>query len=202
MGPPYSIFNHSTQGLPTDGSSVFVVSQCSTGCDNITLSGVISLNLTNIPKFILDINGTAYTAAETWEFAFLVCKPNAVIQTREIISNGTGLLEVLPVPNGKHYAHQDILHPIQTPIMLSFALNAISSDAGPTNYTTYYAGGGSKVQADFLFGQQETDSLPWITYSGPPISLTILPTEILAPKFGAMLQSASKCAQMQLDVKA
>ena len=200
--PSYLVFNHSTQGPPTDGSTVFVVSRCSTGCDNITLSDAVALNLTNIPTFILDVNATAYATAETWEFAFLVCKPNAVVQTREVISNGTGFLEVLPVPNGKRYISQGILHPTQTPAMLSFALSALSTYAGPMNTTIFSAGGSSIVQADFLFGQQQIDSLPSATYSGPSIVLTILPTEILAPKFGAMLQSASKCAQTDLDVRA
>ena len=190
--PSYLVFNHSTQGPPTDGSTVFVISQCSTGCDQIALSGVLALNLTNIPTFILDVNATTYTIAETWELAVLVCRPNAVVQAREIISNGTGFLEVLPVSNGKQYATQGILHPIQTPAMLSFALSAISWQDNPIV---------SNVPLDFLFGQQQTNSLPSKTYSGPPIILTILPTEILAPKFSAMLQSASKCAQTELMSK-
>lgn len=200
LNPWYLVFNHSTQGPPTDGSTVFAVSQCHTGCDNLTLFDSLVLNLTNIPTFILDVNATAYEEAKTWQFAFLACRPNAVIQTREVISNGTGFLEILPVPNGKKYISQGNLHPTQTPAMLSFALSDITLHAGPTNTSTYYAGGGTTVQAAFLFGQEQIDNLPPSGYDGPPVVVTILPTDALAQKFAAMLQSASKRAQTELHI--
>lgn len=201
MDPYYIVFNHSTQGPPTDGSTVFVVSQCFTGCDNLTLFDPIVLNLTNIPTFVLDVNATADEQAQSWNFAFLACRPNAVIQTREVISNGTGFLEILPVRNGKQYIPQGNLHPTQTPAMLSFALSSITLYAGPTNSSSSSAGSYTSVQADFLFGQKQIDNLPSPLYSGPPWVVTILPTDTLASTFAAMLQSASKRVQFELDVK-
>ncbi|KAJ8592173.1 hypothetical protein M405DRAFT_813168 [Rhizopogon salebrosus TDB-379] len=192
VDPYYAVFNHSTQAPPTDGSTVFTISQCVTGCDNLTLFDPVVLNLTNIPTFTLDKNATELEQAETWNVAFLACRPNAVIQTREVISNGTGFLEVLPVQNGKHYSPQGNLHPTQSPAMLSFALSGISLYAGPTNLSISSAGSFTTVQADFLFGQEQVDALPPVGYTGPPMSVTILPTDILTPKFATLLQSASK----------
>jgi hypothetical protein len=201
MNPYYAVFNHSTQAPPTDGSTVFVISQCVTGCDNLTLFDPVVLNLTNIPTFTLDKNATESEQAETWDVAFLACRPNAAIQTREVISNGTGFLEVLPVQNGKHYSPQGNLHPAQSPAMLSFALSGISLYAGPTNLSISSAGSFTTVQADFLFGQEQVDALPSVGYTGPPMSVTILPIDILTPKFATLLQSASKCTQTEYDFK-
>ncbi|KAG2139731.1 hypothetical protein DEU56DRAFT_302258 [Suillus clintonianus] len=186
--PFYVLYNHSTQGPPTDGSSVFIASQCSTGC----IPAPLVLNLTDIPTVILDVNATTSAQAQTWQFAFLACRPNAVIQTREVVSNGTGFLEVLPVPQGKEYISQGNLHPAQTPIMLSIALGEISY-AGPANQSTFSLGSDSTVQSNFLFGKEQIDNLPPpVGYDGPPIVVTILPTDTLARTFAGMLQSVSK----------
>ncbi|KAG2139693.1 hypothetical protein DEU56DRAFT_300727 [Suillus clintonianus] len=192
MDPLYAVFNHSTQGPPTDGSTVFAVSQCYTGCENLTLLNPVLLNWTNIPTFILDVNATTYSQAQTWQFAFLACRPNAVIQTREVLSNGTGFLEVLPIRQGKQYISQGNLHPTQTPLMLSIALSGITFDAGPMNQSTTPAGSYSTVQNDFLFGQEQIDNLTQPSFDAPSVVLTILPTDILARTFAGMLQSVSK----------
>ncbi|KAG1776022.1 hypothetical protein EV702DRAFT_1111675 [Suillus placidus] len=192
MDPLYGVFNHSTQGPATDGSTVFAVSQCFTGCSNLTFLDPVVLNWTNIPTFTLDVNANAYNQAQTWTFAFLACRPNAVIQTREVFSNGTGFLEVLPVRQGKQYISQGNLHPTQTPLMLSLALSGITFYAGPINLSTTPAGSYSTVQNDFLFGREQMDALPRSSFGGPPTVVTILPTDTLAKTFGGMLQSVSK----------
>lgn len=200
MSPLYHVFNHSTQGPPTDGSTIFAVSQCSTGCSNLTILSQVVLNWTDIPTFTLDVNANANNQAQTWKFAFLACRPNVVIQTREVVSNGTGFLEVLPVRQGKQYISQGNLHPTQTPLMLSFALSGITSSAGPMNVSSPSAGSFSPVQNDFLFGREQIDALPQPTFDGQPIVVTILPTDTLAKTFAGMLQSVSKSAQTEFDV--
>jgi hypothetical protein len=192
MDPLYNIFNHSTQGPPTDGSTVFAVSQCSTGCNNFTFLNPVILNWTDIPTFTLIINANTENQAQTWKFAFLACRPNVAIQTREVVSNGTGFIEVLPVRQGKQYISQSNLHPTQTPLMLSLALSGITLYAGPMNISTTPAGSFSTVQNDFLFGREQMDALPQLGFDGQPIVVTILPTDTLAKTFAGMLQSASK----------
>lgn len=192
MSPLYHVFNHSTQGPPTDGSTIFAVSQCSTGCNNFTILTQVVLNWTDIPTFTLDVNADAYNQAQTWKFAFLACRPNAVIQTREVVSNGTGFLEILPVRQGKQYISQGNLHPTQTPLMLSLALSGITSSAGPMNISTTPTGSFSPVQNDFLFGRKQINALPQPSFDGQPIVVTILPTDVLAKTFAGMLQSVSK----------
>ncbi|KAG0695810.1 hypothetical protein DFH29DRAFT_953733 [Suillus ampliporus] len=186
MNPLYVVLNHSTQGPPTDGSTVFAISQCYNGCNNFTFLGPVVLNLTNIPTFNLDL--------KPWLFAFLACRPNAVIQTREVVSNGTGFLEVLPVRQGKQYVSQGNLHPTQTRLMLSIAMSGITAYAGPMNESTIPTGSWSTVQNDFLFGQEQMDNLPGLDDVGPPVVVTVLPTDTLARTFAGMLQSVSKCA--------
>lgn len=200
MNPLYNVFNHSTQGPPTDGSTVFAISQCTTGCNNFTILTPVVLNWTDIPAFTLDVNANTYNQAQTWKFAFLACRPNVAIQTREVVSNGTGFMEVLPVRQGKQYVSQGNLHPTQTPLVLSLALSGITLYAGPMNISTTPAGSYSTVQNDFLFGREQMDALPQSTFDGQPIVLTILPTDTLAKAFAGMLQSASKSTQAELDV--
>lgn len=193
MDPLYAVLNHSTQGPPTDGSTVFAISQCYNGCNNFTFPSPVVLNLTNIPTFNLDVNATTNAQAQTWLFAFLACRPNAVIQTREVVSNGTGFLEVLPVRQGKQYVSQGNLHPTQTRLMLSIAMSGITAYGGPMNESTIPTGSWSTVQNDFLFGQEQMDNLPgWDDVVGSRVVVTVLPTDTLARTFAGMLQSVSK----------
>ncbi|KAF8451168.1 hypothetical protein L210DRAFT_1003751 [Boletus edulis BED1] len=55
---------------------------------------------------MLDLTGlnTTFTIAltdQTWSMASLMCKPNLTIETREVRSNGHGLLTVQSLPAGR-----------------------------------------------------------------------------------------------------
>ncbi|KAH7903188.1 hypothetical protein BJ138DRAFT_189130, partial [Hygrophoropsis aurantiaca] len=179
---------HTTQSLATDGSSVFVAGQCVSNCSFDPITAYPYLNFTGLPSTTVQ-----FTDA-TWEFNFLVCKPNAVVQTREVRNEGHGTLVVQPI-NGRNLPKQGNLHPVQAPSLLSIAMMSISGNSGPSQLTSsyQYASLGSITQTDFLFGKQQIASLPdGSDLNGIITNVTMLPIDTLSATYGPMVQSVSK----------
>ncbi|KAJ8580274.1 hypothetical protein M405DRAFT_70997 [Rhizopogon salebrosus TDB-379] len=98
LDPTIYVFNHTTQTLPSDGSVTFAFISCTTGCteDQINIVSIYP-NYTGIPTL-------QFTApSNSYELAFLVCKPNITIETREVRTQGSFILDVQPLPEGKPY---------------------------------------------------------------------------------------------------
>ncbi|KAG2130897.1 hypothetical protein DEU56DRAFT_814984 [Suillus clintonianus] len=180
-----AVFNHSTQAPPSDGSTVFLLGQCLAGCDiSLSTTSYAWFNFTSLPTFQYNITDYLF------ELAFLVCKPNVQISTREVRNNGFGMLSVQPNPNGVNYKTQGNLDPAQTPSLLSFAMSEIG-DVGPaTQIQVYYDTLAPDVLLDFLFGTEQVNNLP--TIAGSIMNLTVLPTANLSSTFTSLLQSSSK----------
>ncbi|KAG1766802.1 hypothetical protein EDD22DRAFT_877389 [Suillus occidentalis] len=160
----YFVWNHTTHMLPTDGSTVFLAGQCTQGC----------------------------LITSKFQFSFLVCKPNAVIETREVRAEGGAMLSVQPLSEGKQFTRQGNLSPRDTTTMLSIALNSLSN-TGPLNFSATMDLG-SQPQIDFLFGSKQANSWPGTQAgsSSDNVNVTFLPVANLSTAFGQMLQSASK----------
>ncbi|KAF9230696.1 hypothetical protein BU15DRAFT_83312 [Melanogaster broomeanus] len=87
QSPLSGVRNHTTQTPPTDGSTVFFLGQCLSGC-SLPMSVNFTLDLTDLPTFTIEMSN------QTWSMATLVCMPNITIETREVRNEGHGLLEV------------------------------------------------------------------------------------------------------------
>jgi hypothetical protein len=189
------VWNHTTHMPPTDGSTVFLAGQCTKGCLISSTSNYVLLNFTEIPTFTVQLPPSiTFGQSQSWQIAFLVCKPNAVIETREVRAEGGAMLSVQPLSEGKQLTRQGNLSPRDTATMLSIALSSMAN-AGPSNYSaTMYLG--SQPLVEFLFGSKEVNSWPG-TLAQPGsgsdiVNVTFLPAANLSTAFGQMLQSASK----------
>ncbi|KIK33184.1 hypothetical protein CY34DRAFT_813805 [Suillus luteus UH-Slu-Lm8-n1] len=175
------VWNHTTHMLPTDGSTVFLAAQWTQGCLIGSTSNSVWLNFTGIPTFTLQLPPSiTYGQSQSWQTAFLVCKPHAVIETPE------------PLSEGKQLTRQGNISPRDTTTMLSIALNSLAN-TGPVNFSATM-GLGSQPQVDFLFGSKQVNSWPGtLAGSGSDIvNVTFLPVANLSTAFGQMLRSASK----------
>ncbi|KAG1776024.1 hypothetical protein EV702DRAFT_361524 [Suillus placidus] len=193
--PAAFLFNHTTLMPPTDGSTVFLASQCIGGCRIYSTSNYAWLNLTGIPTFTVQFPPSmTFGQPQLWQIACLVCKPNAVIETREVRAEGGAMLSVQPLSEGKQLTSQGNLFPRDTTTMLSIALSGMAN-GGPSSYNATM-GLGSQPQAKFLFGSKQVNSWPGVlaqTASGSTfVNASFLPVANLSAGFGQMLQSASK----------
>ncbi|KAG1766813.1 hypothetical protein EDD22DRAFT_950396 [Suillus occidentalis] len=131
---------------------------------------------TGIPTFTLQLPPSiTFGQSQSWQTAFLVCKPNAVIETREVRAEGGAMLSVQPLSEGKQLTRQGNFPPRDTTTMLSIALNSLAN-TGPVNFSATM-GLGSQPQVYFLFDI---------------VNATFLPVANLSTAFGQMLRSASK----------
>lgn len=193
--PTAFLFNHTTLMPPTDGSTVFLASQCIGGCPIYSSSNYAWLNLTEIPTFTVQLPPSmTFGQPQLWQIACLVCKPNAVIETREVRAEGGAMLSVQPLNEGKQLTSQGNLFPRDTTTMLSIALSGMAN-GGPASYNATM-GLGSQPQAKFLFGSKQVNSWPGVLAqdgSGSTfVNASFLPVANLSAGFGQMLQSASK----------
>jgi hypothetical protein len=194
----FSLYNHTTLKAPTDGSTVFLAAQCMSGCAVDPTYNTVWLNFTEIPTFTTQLPpAITFMGYQSWDVAFLVCKPNAVIETREVRAEGNARLSVQPLSEGSQLTGQGNLFPQDTTTMLSFALSSITR-VGPMNSSSL-SGLGSQLQRHFLFGSQQVDSWPGAyAASGTNIlNVSFLPEANLSAGFAQMLQSASKGAFFQ-----
>ena len=188
-----SVINHTTLNPPTDGSTVFLAGQCTSDMGQLTYNSVW-LNFTEIPTFTIQIPpAVTFTRCGSWDVAFLVCKPNAIIETREVRAQGSAQLIVQPLAEGKQFTAQGNASPMDTTTMLSFALSSIT-DIGPLD-PSGLPSLGSKSQRDFLFGSQQVNTWPTFGSNGiEMVNVSFLPVANLSQGFAQMLQSASKGA--------
>src|SRR6267154_6002063 len=94
LDPTTYVLNHTTQTLLSDGSTTFALVTCTE--DQINIINIYP-NFTGVPTL-------EFTAPNnTYELAFLVCKPNITIETREVHTQGSFILEVQRPPEGRAY---------------------------------------------------------------------------------------------------
>jgi hypothetical protein len=118
------LVNHTSNIIPSDGSSVWVLTQCvGNGCV-VTFEASIYIDLSGLP--IIEAN----SPNGTWQLAFLHCLPHMVVATHEIRNDGTGLLTVEP-DGGRSFYKQGNLNPPQTGMLLSAALSDFQANSGP-----------------------------------------------------------------------
>lgn len=189
MDPTVALFNHTTGEQSTDGSTVFLAVQCATGCSLIGINPV-RLNFIGIPTFAIQLPpAITFDKVQLWQLACLVCKPNAVIETREVRAEGSAMLSVQPFSEGKQLTSQGNLFPRDTMTMLSIALSGMVN-AGPWDRDSTM-NLGSELQVKFLFGSKQVES--WSGLNSPDIvNASFLPVVNISTDFGQMLQSASK----------
>ena len=183
VSPSTDVLNHTTKAPPTDGSSTWLLAQCISGCPIFdTDTSAIYLNFTDIPTTSLS------STDQTWDLAFLTCKPNSVIETREIRNEGQGVLTTITPSSDQQLTSQGNLHPVQTPSLLSIVLSSMSANGGPLSQLSGTLG--TQVQTDFLFGQEQSNEAA--SNTNQITNLTMLPLSNLTTTYTQMLQSASK----------
>ncbi|KAH0839482.1 hypothetical protein J3R83DRAFT_294 [Lanmaoa asiatica] len=188
--PIYAVTNHTTRAPASDGSTVFLLGQCQSGCLAPTPVD-ITLDLTGL--------NTTFTIAltdQTWSMAILACIPNITIETREVRNDGHGVLTVQPLPAGNHLTRQGNLNPVQTTALFSIATMSLTQSAGALsgNHGEYFTLG-SQVQGDVLFGKAQFEGLPGINAPvGTSATISPAPIEDITQGYTQILQSAAKCA--------
>lgn len=188
--PTDTVTNHTTHAPASDGSTMFLLGQCQSGCLPSPLVDV-TLDLTGID--------TAFTIAltdQTWSMAILACIPNITIKTREVRNDGHGRLSVQPLLAGIQLKRQGNLNPIQTTAMFSIATMSLTQNAGAlsgTQVQNYQLG--SQVQGDVLFGKAQFEGLPGTNApAGTSATIAPAPIEDITKGYTQILQSASKGA--------
>ncbi|KAF9236441.1 hypothetical protein BU15DRAFT_77022 [Melanogaster broomeanus] len=187
QSPLSGVRNHTTQTPPTDGSTVFFLGQCLSGC-SLPMSVNFTLDLTDLPTFTIEMSN------QTWSMATLVCMPNITIETREVRNEGHGLLEVQPRPATGQLAQQGNLHPVQTTFLFSIATSSLTLSGGPmTVNRSDYLALGSQVQAEVLYGKQQWEGLPGLgAPEGTNVTITPAPLEGIVKGYTHIIQSAAK----------
>jgi hypothetical protein len=191
-------FNSVSGSLPTDGSVIWRLGQCTSGCVPRPSLTPISYNLDGLPKVQFNVNSST-----TWEAVYLVCTPGTTIETREVRNIGNGQLTVAPLPSsGPGYTRQRNLDWGQTNLLLSgvFIGTDGASNAGgagppfvPTSDLL-----GSKLQASLLFGVDTVNELNGTETSPSPVPasgsvvLTPLPEKNLTQAYVHIMSSAVK----------
>jgi hypothetical protein len=184
LDPSTYVFNHTTQTLPSDGSTTFAIVACTEGCTGD------QLNIISIYPDLTDIPTLKFTAPNnTYELSFLVCKPNITIETREVRTQGSLILEVQPLPEGKSYRRQGNLDLMQTSFMLGVATSYLSVDSGPQTSTWY--GLGSETQVNFIFSRAQMNAIDQSTI-GVTTKLQPIPLENLTQGYTQIVQAAAK----------
>lgn len=137
------LYNATTSMIPSDGSSVWVLTQCvGAGCV-VTSQPAIYIDFSGLPMI------QANTPDGTWQIVFLHCLPRMAIGTHEIRSDGTGKLTVEP-DGDRSFRKQGNLNPPQTGMLLSAALSDFETNAGPAFSID---GLGTQAQLEFIFGK-------------------------------------------------
>ena len=188
--PTVAVTNHTTQAPASDGSTVFLLGECISGC--LPGSPVdITLDLTSI--------NTTFTIAltdQTWSMAILTCIPNITIETREVRNDGHGMLSVQPLPAGSSpLTRQGNLNPVQTTALFSIATMSLSVSAGAlSGKRVEYSPLGSQVQGDVLFGKAQFEGLPGTDApQGTLATISPAPIDDIIQGYTQILQSAAKC---------
>ncbi|KAF8554663.1 hypothetical protein OG21DRAFT_1037027 [Imleria badia] len=127
--PTSAVTNHTTNAPPVDGSTVFLLGQCQSGCSPYA-SFDITLDMTGVYNTF-----TIASANQTWTMAILACLPNIKIETREVRNDGHGLFSVQPLPAGRQLTRQGNLNPIQTTALFSIATMSLTSKCRSTSCT-------------------------------------------------------------------
>ncbi|KAF9233536.1 hypothetical protein BU15DRAFT_66531 [Melanogaster broomeanus] len=186
------VLNHTTQAPAIDGSTVFTLGQCLSGCSPSAPVN-FALDLTGLPTF------TAEVSNKTWSIAVLVCVPNVTIETRELRNEGHGLLDMQPRPMKRQLARQGNLHPVQTTSLFSVVTHSLTESAGSMLATdrSLYSQLGSQVQGAVLYGKQQWDGLPGNTApNGTNVTITLAPLEDITRGYAQIIQSAAKCGYL------
>lgn len=166
--------NTTDTGYMATGAMAWLLAQCATNCPNIS---ELNFDLSGFQTVTVTRNITDY------HLAFLVCTPNAVIETREVRNDGHGRLTVLDT---SYTPNQGNLNPGQVNVMLSNALNKIDSDAGPESPSLAF---GSESQAILLFGPGAEN---FSSTFGDPGLFRPLPAANISETYARMIHSASK----------
>jgi hypothetical protein len=184
LDPTIYVFNHTTQTLPSDGSVTFAFISCTTGCteDQINIVSIYP-NYTGIPTLQFTAPGNSY------ELAFLVCKPNITIETREVRTQGSFILDVQPLPEGKPYPRQGNLDFVETSFMLGVSTSYLSADSGPQTSTWY--GLGTETQVNFIFSDFQMNAIDLST-TNVTVTLQPLPIQNLTQRYTKIVQAAAK----------
>ncbi|KAF8834837.1 hypothetical protein BDN67DRAFT_975740 [Paxillus ammoniavirescens] len=186
--PTFGVFNHTTQAPATDGSTVFLLGQCLSGC-TMDAAVNVTVDFKGLPTI------TFQMIDQTWSVAILACMPNITIETREVRSGGDGVLNVQPRPvRGKLLTRQGNLHPVQTTSLFSIATLSLSTDGGTlTGDQLQYSSFGSQVQADLLFGKDQFSALPGLGAPyGTNVTLGLAPLGNITEGYTRIIQSAAK----------
>lgn len=186
MNPSYNVKNHTTQAIPSDGATVFVLGQCQDGCSAAFASATIDLT---------DVNNTftISLANQTWSFAILACIPNITIETREVRNDGQGLLSVQPLPAGRQLTRQGNLNPTQTPALFSYVTSSLQMVSVTSSQNTYPELG-PQVMSEFLFGKAQIDALSGSDDVGVSVSVTPAPIENITQSYTQVIRSGAKRA--------
>ncbi|KAF8844778.1 hypothetical protein BDN67DRAFT_962745 [Paxillus ammoniavirescens] len=184
--PTVGVFNHTTQALPTDGSTVFLLAQCLSGCSDITIN--VAIDFTGLPTITLQM------IDQTWSLVILACVPSITIETREVRSGGDGLLSVQPRPVGELLTRQGNLHPVQTTSLFSIATLSLSTEGGSlSGDQSQYSSFGSQVLVDLLFGEKLISVPPGADLPyGANVTLSLAPLGNITEGYTQIIQSAAK----------
>ena len=179
--------NHTTSRIPSDGSSVWLLTQCVGPNCVIQDFG---------PSIYMDFSGLPFvqgnTPNGTVQFAFLHCQPHLTIATHEIRSDGKGMLSVQPDGDGSFHRQGNLNLP-QSGMLLSVALTDFGAAAGPSVPILEL---GTQAQVEFIFGKSGAATINFTSpFGGEPGPVTKLAPQSLSnitAIYTTMAQAAAK----------
>ena len=175
-----SLANQTSDAVPTDGTSVWVLSQCvGDGCS--TSSTAIYSDLTGLPYLEADTG----SGNQTYHAAILMCTPNYVMETREIRSDGQGGLAV--IEDGRKLQKQGNLNPSQLGLLLNTALNQYQFSSGPQ---FQIQDSSTLGQMELLFGQDQVSNVN--STFGAQTTLKPLPGSNISDTYTTVVHAAVK----------
>jgi hypothetical protein len=155
-----------------DGSVLFVINQF--GLTTTQGYSTISMDLSTIPTLGFPTGNV---------FAFLMCSPNASIQTHQVRATGNGNLTL-----GKTQPSQGNIDLTQANYLLSSALLKLATDSGPTTNAAY-GQMGTDLMEWFIFGYQPS----FFNLTGTdPIAFPPAPLSNITAVYKQIIQSAMK----------
>ncbi|KAG9316978.1 hypothetical protein JVU11DRAFT_1158 [Chiua virens] len=185
--PTIYVTNHTTQAIPSDGSTVFVLGQCISGCSPSTPVD-LTLDLSSVSTTL-----TIALTDQTWSMAILTCLPNITIETREVRNEGQGILSVQPLGGDSKLTRQGNLNAIQTTALFSIATMYLQDAGQLTGSRVEYSSLGSQVQGDVLFGQAQFEGLPGIgATTGTLATISPVSIENITQGYSRIIQSSAK----------
>ncbi|QRV92668.1 peroxisomal adenine nucleotide transporter 1 [Ceratobasidium sp. AG-Ba] len=173
------LFNLTTHDPPLQGTTAWILAQCTSCVDPYDEGDNSKLNFTGIPYQELPVFDDYSKTMRAYHVAILICEPRINIETKEVRMEGDGKIHV--TEDGRTLARQWNLPAMQTRLLMSRALDSYTDNSGPDSD---FGGIGKVAQVRLLFGPQGRAS--------ETKTLTPLPIDELAREYNLALQASMR----------